>query len=72
MPSVHEPLFHVLLSDRDQWVVEVEWPDGVLERIRSFEHYATAAHWVTSQSQVWLQVQGIFGHQTVDSLVSPY
>ena len=72
MSRGRQPLFHVLLSDRDRWVVEVAWPNGVLERIRSFKQYATAADWVTSQSEVWLRVQSIFDDQAVDHLVSPY
>ena len=65
MVSTAEPLFHVLLSDHDQWVVEVEWPDGTLERIRSFKHHATAADWVATQSKSWLRVQDMFEEQTI-------
>ena len=31
--AVANPLFHVSLGDRDEWVVEAEWPDGTLERV---------------------------------------
>lgn len=65
MADTGNPLFHVLLSDQDQWVVEVEWPDGTLERIRTFKHHATAADWVATQSQAWLRVQDVFNEQTV-------
>ena len=47
-----KPIFHVILSDRDEWAVEVEWPDGVLERINTFRDYSSAANWVATQD--WL------------------
>jgi hypothetical protein len=31
--AVAKPLFHVSLGDRDEWVIEAEWPDGTLERV---------------------------------------
>ena len=31
--SPEKPLFHVTLSDRDEWVIEAEWPDSTLERV---------------------------------------
>jgi hypothetical protein len=34
-----KPLFHVSVSDRDDWLVEVEWPDGTLERVRTFKNH---------------------------------
>ncbi len=67
MTDASKPIFHVVLSDRDQWVVEVEWPDGVLERIRTFKHFGTAADWVARQSDAWLRVQSIFTDETVDA-----
>lgn len=58
-------MFYVLLSDRDEWVVEVEWPDGTLDRVRSFKHHASAADWVATQSTAWLQTQGLFSDRTI-------
>ena len=55
-----KPLFHVILSDRDQWAVEVEWPDSTLERINTFKDYSSALNWVNTQSETWLQVRSIF------------
>jgi hypothetical protein len=65
MMSTSGPLFHLLLSDRDEWVVEVEWPDGTLERIRSFKQHATAANWIATQAEAWLRAQDIFIEQTI-------
>jgi hypothetical protein len=55
-----KPIFHVILGDRDQWVVEVEWPDGTLERVNSFKDHGSAANWVTTQSETWVGVRRIF------------
>ena len=52
-----KPIFHVILSDRDEWAVEVEWPHGVLERILTFKDYSLAAEWVGSRSEIWLKVR---------------
>jgi hypothetical protein len=49
-----KPIFHVILSDRDEWAVEVEWPDRTLERINTHKDYSSAANWVASQSEAWL------------------
>ena len=35
--AVANALFHVSLGDRDEWVIEAEWPDGTLERVTSLE-----------------------------------
>jgi len=51
-----KPLFHLLLSDRDEWVVEAEWPDGTLERVNTFKNHSAAAHWVATASEAWLHV----------------
>lgn len=57
--NAEKPIFHVILSDRDQWVVEAEWPDGTLERVQTFQNHSTAANWVATQSEAWLQLQRI-------------
>jgi hypothetical protein len=49
------PLFHVSLGDRDEWVIEAEWPDGTLERITSFKTHSAAAHWIATASKTWLK-----------------
>jgi len=43
-----------MLRDRDEWAVEVEWPDGTLERINTHKDYSSAANWVATQSEAWL------------------
>jgi hypothetical protein len=48
------PLFHVSLGDRDEWVVEAEWPDGTLERVSTFKNHSAAAHWIATASESWL------------------
>ena len=56
MATVTEnPVFHVVLTDRDEWGVEVEWADGTLERIITFKVHFLAADWVSNRSEAWLQ-----------------
>jgi hypothetical protein len=50
-----EPIFHVILTDRDKWAVEAEWPDMTLERIRTFASHAAATEWIIAESTVWLR-----------------
>ncbi len=38
----------------DVWAVEVEWPDGTLERVITYKDYSSAASWVATQSEAWL------------------
>jgi hypothetical protein len=64
MTDASKPVFHVVLSDRDQWVVEVE-------RIRTFKHYGTAADFAR-QSDAWLRVQSIFTDEAMDALQSAH
>ena len=51
------PLFHVSLSDRDEWVVEAEWPDGILQRVSTFKNHAAAARWVATASKSWIHAR---------------
>lgn len=51
------PLFHVSLSDCDEWVVEAEWPDGILQQVSTFKNHSAAAHWVATASKSWLHAQ---------------
>ena len=55
-----QPIFYVVLTDHDQWAVEVEWPDGTLERVDTFGEHSVAARWVATQSDAWLEVRRIF------------
>ena len=54
-----KPFFHVILSDRDEWVVEAEWSDNTLERVSTFRDYSAAADWIANQSEAWLAVRRI-------------
>jgi hypothetical protein len=47
------PLFHVILSDSDQWLVEAEWLDGTLEAVNTFNDHASAVNWINTQSETW-------------------
>jgi len=55
--SSEKPLFHVILSDRDEWVVEAEWSDSTLERVSTFGGHSAAVDWVAHQSEAWLAVR---------------
>jgi hypothetical protein len=60
--SAEKPVFFVILSDRDEWAVEAEWPNGTLERVDTFKDYSAATDWVSTQSETWLhaiQIQRI-------------
>jgi hypothetical protein len=57
--SPEKPLFHVTLSDRDEWVVEAEWSDSTLERVSTFRDYWAATDWIANQSEVWLAARRI-------------
>ncbi len=54
-----KPLFHVTLSDRDEWVVEAEWSDSTLERVSTFRDHSAAADWIANQSEAWLAARRI-------------
>ena len=57
--SPEKPFFHVILSDRDEWVVEAEWSDSTLERVGAFGDHSAAADWIANQSEAWLTVRRI-------------
>jgi hypothetical protein len=57
--SPEKPLFHVTLSDRDEWVIEAEWPDSTLERVSTFRDYSAAADWIANRSEAWLAARRI-------------
>jgi hypothetical protein len=52
--SAAKPVFYVILSDRDEWAVEAEWPDGTFERVNTFKDHLAATAWVATQSEAWL------------------
>ncbi len=52
------PIFCVVLGDREGWLVEAEWPDGTIEQIDAFKAYLDAINWISTQSKVWLQKRG--------------
>jgi len=53
--TVQKPFFFVVLSDGEQWHVEVEWPDGTIEHIDAFKAYLEGWNWVRTQSEAWLR-----------------
>ena len=55
-----KPVFHVILTDRDEWAVEAEWADGILERVITFKAHILATTWISTRSDGWLRVRGIF------------
>ena len=57
--SAERPIFYVILSDRDEWAVEAEWPDRTLERVNTFKDYLAATDWVATQSEAWLHARQI-------------
>jgi hypothetical protein len=57
--SAEKPFFHVILSDRDEWVVEAEWSDSTLERVSTFGDYSAVAGWIANQSEAWLAARRI-------------
>jgi hypothetical protein len=54
-----KPILYVTLSDRDQWAVEAEWPDGTLERINTFNDHSSATDWISTQADAWLEVRTV-------------
>jgi hypothetical protein len=54
-----KPFFHIILSDRDEWVIEAEWSDSTLERVSTFRDYSAAADWIAHQSEAWLAARRI-------------
>jgi hypothetical protein len=59
MAKTEKPFFHVILSDRDEWVVEAEWSDSTLERVSTFGDYSAAADWIANQSETSLAVRRV-------------
>jgi hypothetical protein len=57
--SLEKPLFHVTLSDRDEWAVEAEWSDSTLERVNTFRDHSAATDWIANQSDASLAARRI-------------
>jgi hypothetical protein len=53
------PIFHVILSDRYEWVIEAERSDGTLERVATFKNHSAATDWIANRSEAWVQLQQI-------------
>jgi hypothetical protein len=53
--TAQKPFFCVVLSDRGQWHVEAEWPDGTIEQIDAFKAHLEGVNWVRTQSEAWLR-----------------
>ncbi len=51
--TARKPIFYIILTDRDRWAVEAEWPDGALERVDTFKDHSAAASWIATQSHAW-------------------
>jgi hypothetical protein len=58
-----KPLFYVVLRDGDQWLIEVEWPDGSIEYVQAFKAHSEAVNWVKTHSETWLQERVWFGRE---------
>jgi hypothetical protein len=53
--QTQKPIFCVVLGDGDQWVIEVEWPDGSIEHVDVFKTHSEATNWVKTLSEAWLK-----------------
>jgi hypothetical protein len=51
---MHKPIFCVVKS-AGTWSVDAEWPDGTIERIKTFKAELEARDWLIWQSSTWLQ-----------------
>jgi len=40
--AARKPIFCVVLSGSEQWLIEAEWPDGTIEQIDAFKAYFDA------------------------------
>jgi hypothetical protein len=43
---------------RSLWSVEAEWPDGTIERVKTFKAELAALDWLSWQSHAWLEWRG--------------
>lgn len=57
---MRKPLFFVIKSAND-WTVEAEWPDGTIERVKTFAAELEALDWLSWQANAWLENRFAFG-----------
>ncbi len=50
-----KPIFFVV-RDAGDWAVEAEWPDGTIERVKTFKAELAALDWLSWQSHAWLEL----------------
>ena len=53
--AVSNARFHISLFDREEWVIEAEWPEGTLEQVTSFNTQSATADWIATASKTWLR-----------------
>jgi hypothetical protein len=59
---MRKPIFVVVRSASD-WLIEAEWPDGTIEKVKSFKGELEALDWLSWQSSTWLEWRcSDFGH----------
>ena len=58
MQGARKPLFYVVKSSSDDWSIDAEWPDGTLERVKTFKAELQALDWLSWQSRTWLEWRG--------------
>jgi hypothetical protein len=51
---MRKPIFLVVRS-AGNWHIEAEWPDGTIERVKSFKGEFEALDWLSWQSNTWLK-----------------
>jgi hypothetical protein len=54
---MRKPIFFVV-RDAADWSVEAEWPDGTIERVKTFKAELAALDWLSLQSHAWLEWRG--------------
>jgi len=54
---MRKPIFYVV-RDAADWFVEAEWPDGTIERVKTFKAELAALDWLSWQSHAWLEWRG--------------
>lgn len=61
---MRKPIFFVV-RDAAHWSVEAEWPDGTIEKVKTFKAELAALDWLSWQSHAWLEGRGTeFGGAT--------
>jgi hypothetical protein len=57
MKIMRKPTFFVV-RDAADWSVDAEWPDGTIERVKTFKAELAALDWLSWQSHAWLEWRG--------------